>query len=196
MSKWNFKNVSAPTAANVCEDIELDKPAVQLLTADITPADYLELLIKSNGYVDAAKFLARALPAREATWWACLCARTCVSNDAPEALRKSLELADKWVFKPTEENRRPTLDAAQKTDFKSPASWAAMAAFWSGGSLAPPELPAVPPAANLTGKAVAGAVMLAAVVPDPAQAPEKYQHFFALGVDIACGGKGRLKPEQ
>jgi hypothetical protein len=68
-----------------------------------------------------------------------------------------------------------------------------MAAFWSGGSLAPPESPAVPPAANLTAKAVAGAVMLAAVVPDPVQAPEKYRHFFDLGVDIACGGKGKLK---
>jgi hypothetical protein len=194
MSNWNFKKVPAPTAAKVCEDIELEEAATQLLTADITPADFLELLIKSNSYVDAAKFLARALPPREATWWACLCARTSVQEETPAESRQALKLAEKWVFKPTEENRRLTFDAAQKTDFKSPASWAAMAAFWSGGSLAPPELPVVPPAANLTGKAVTGAVMLAALVPDPVQAPEKYRHFFDLGVDLACGGKGQLKP--
>jgi hypothetical protein len=59
--------------------------------------------------------------------------------------------------------------------------------------MAPPESPVVPPAANLTSKAVAGAVMLAAVMPDPVKAPERYGQLLQWGIDIACGGTGRPK---
>jgi hypothetical protein len=57
--------------------------------------------------------------------------------------------------------------------------------FFSGGSLAPPNVAEVPPPDHLSPGAVAGAVMLAAVAGEPAKAEEKYKKFLAIGADVA-----------
>ena len=57
----------------------------------------------------------------------------------------------------------------------------------SEGSLAPPNVPAVPPADDLTAKAAVGAVSLAAVIAEPETAAEKQNRFVALGVEVAMG---------
>ncbi|MGJ0486961.1 MAG: DUF6931 family protein [Methylomicrobium sp.] len=156
----------------------------------------MNTLLEQQLYSDAIRFLARALPKREATWWACICARGIMTQDTPPAMRAALEAAEQWVYKPTEANRRLADAAARATSFDGPAAWAAMAAFWSEGSMAPEDAPAVPPADNLTGKAVAGAVMLAAVMEQPEKAQDKYRFFLEQGVDIANGGNGRPWPGQ
>ena len=61
------------------------------------------------------------------------------------------------------------------------------AAFWSGGSLAPANVPAVPPGETLTAQAAAGAAMSAAALTEPAKAAEKHRKFLALGIDVANG---------
>jgi hypothetical protein len=192
MTEPVFTKIPAASAASLCQDIDLDEAARQLLSPDIGPADFLRALMERGLYPDAVKFLARALPKRESTWWACLCARSTLGADPAAEARKPLELAERWVYKPSEEHRRAAFAAAEAHRFQGPWSWAAMAAFWSGGSMAPPEAPVVPPADNLTGKAVAGAVMLAAVQSEPEKAPEKYRRFLEQGIDIARGGNGRL----
>ena len=58
--------------------------------------------------------------------------------------------------------------------------------------MAPEEAPVVPPAENLTAKAVAGAVMLACVTSEPEKAESKFQFFIEQAVDIANGGNGKL----
>jgi hypothetical protein len=77
--------------------------------------------------------------------------------------------------------------AAEAAGFRTPASWAAVAAFWSEGSLAPPDVPAVPPGDSLSAQAVTGAVMLAAVWSEPEKAPEKYATFLAQGRALGDG---------
>ncbi|NOR71728.1 MAG: hypothetical protein GQ532_18915 [Methylomarinum sp.] len=49
----------------------------------------------------------------------------------------------------------------------------------------------VPPPSDLTGKAVNGAVLLAAAQTDPAKIVEYQQLFINQGIDIASGGDGR-----
>jgi hypothetical protein len=93
------------------------------------------------------------------------------------------------VADPSEANRQAAQAAAEKAGVGTPAGCAAMAAFWSGGSLAPANLPAVPPAENLTGQGVAGAVLLAVVQKEPAKAPQKFRQFVALGVEVGKGSK-------
>jgi hypothetical protein len=193
MSGYAFIKVAAPKAAAVCADIELGAAALGQLNADIGPALFLRRLIDNALHADAIHFLARALPKRESTWWACLCARAVLGETPDPAILKALEAAERWVYQPSEDNRRLAFAAAQATQFDHPASWAAMAAFWSGGSMAPPEVPVVPPADNLAGKAVAGAVLLAAVRAEPEKATEKYLRFLEQGIDIASGGDGRKK---
>jgi len=192
MTEPVFTKIPAASAASLCRDIDLDEAARRLLSPEMSPAHFLRLLMENALYPDAVKFLARALPKRESTWWACLCARSALSADPAAEALKPLELAERWVYKPSDEHRRSAFAAAEAHQFQSPGSWAAMAAFWSGGSMAPPDAPAVPPADNLTGKAVAGAVILAAVQSEPEKALEKYRRFLSQGIDIACGGNGRL----
>jgi hypothetical protein len=144
--------------------------------------------------IDAARFLAHALPKREAVWWACLAARAALGDEPPETLRQAVETAEAWVYRPNEDNRRAAMGAATAAGSDNPASWAARGAFWSGGSLTPPDAPVVPPGETLIAQAVAGAVCLAAVQREPARAAEKYRGFTTQGLDIAAGGTGRLKP--
>lgn len=156
-----------------------------------SPVQFLNTLLAEKKLAEAVQFLAFALPRREATWWACMCARSALREPIPPALTAALEASEAWVRRPTDENRRAAMARAQATKFDSPAAWAAVAAFWSGGSMAPPDLPEVPAAAHLNGVAVAGAVTLAAVQTDPQLADEKRARFVAAAVDIANGGAGR-----
>jgi len=84
-----------------------------------------------------------------------------------------------------EEDRRAAGATAEATEFNGPPSWAALAAFWSGGSLAPPELPEVPPGEALTAQAITGALMMAATHGDPLKAADRYRGFLEEGKKLA-----------
>ena len=161
---------------------------------ELTPPQFLNRLLAGKDLDNAVKFMAFALPHREAVWWACGCARMELNGTEPEPVLAALQAAETWVRYPTDPNRRAALTRAQATDFRSPAAWAAMAAFWSGGSMSPVDQPEVPAPAHLRGVAVAGAVGLAAVQSDPLRADEKRERFIAAAVDIANGGTGRKPP--
>ena len=191
MTAMNFIKIKQTRAKEITVLFELNEQGQKLLTDDVAPADYIQSLIENEDYPDAVSFFAYALPKREATWWACLCARSCQNEQSKFADRKAIELAETWVYKPTSENCRPNFQAAEATAFKSAAGWAAMAAFWSGDNISPIEGSIVPPADDLTPKAVVGAVMLAAVQDGAEQVKAKYQLFLRQGIDIASGGDGR-----
>lgn len=153
--------------------------------------------LEAGGFrLDAARLMAHGLPKREAVWWACMCARHTAPPDLAEPDRAALEAAEIWVRRQTDETRRTAMERAQAAQFGSPEAWAAVAAFWSGDSMSPPEQPKVPPAPHLTGTAVAGAVQLAAVRGDPTRQPARLASFLTSARDIAAGGAGRLDPEK
>ncbi len=191
MTEINLTKIQQPSAAEICDAIELDEEALVLLQESMAPAAYLQLLIEKELYPDAVKFLAGALPKREATWWACLAARESLGEAISPDDNKAIQLAEAWVYKPTPENCKAALPAAQATGFKNAAGWAAMAAFWSGDNISPMEGTIVPPPDYLTGKAVIGAVMLAAAQNGFQQMKNNYQLFLKQGIDIAGGGDGR-----
>ena len=182
--------VTAADAQEICARASAGGFALEAAPGMAT-VQFLNQLVSEKKLDEAVQFLAFALPPREATWWACMCARAQLHDPIAPALLAALEASEAWVRRPTEENRRAAMASAQATQFDSPAVWAAVAAFWSGGSLAPPELPVVPPAPHLNGVAVAGAVRLAAVQTEPQKADEKRARYIAAAVDIANGGAGR-----
>lgn len=185
-----LKKIAAAQAAEIVALAGLGEGA-NAVDAGLDPADFLDQLARRGLFVDAVRFLAHALPKREAVWWACLCARESLAPDAPAAAVAALQAAERWVYGPGEENRREAMARAEAAKFDGPASWAAVAAFWSGGSMAPPEAPVVPPGDTLTAAAVAGSVLLAAVQREPQLAADKYRRFLGFGLDIADGGSGR-----
>jgi hypothetical protein len=187
MATTTLRKITAVNAAEICARFPVGAPAAAV--AHLPPPEFLDQLIAQRQFQDATRFLAHALPKREAVWWACVCARQAtLGGDSATA---ALAAAEAWVYQPTEDNRRAAMAVAQATGFTTPASWAAVGAFWSGGSMAPPEAPTVPPGEFLTSAAVAGAVLLAAVEREPEKSDDKFRAFIAAAIDIANGGNGR-----
>ena len=156
-----------------------------LMRPDQKPPEFVSLLMDNKLYPDAVRFLAHALPKREAVWWGWMSARRAAGDHPPPKIKAALEATEKWIAQPNEENRRAAHAAAQVAEFSTAAGCAGLGAFFSGGSMAPPEAPVVPPGDYLTAKAISGAVNFAAMGGPPKEAPEKFKSFVAQGVDVA-----------
>lgn len=186
-----LKKIKASTAKEVSLDLTLDHESMQLIDDSMSPAEFLERLINARHHQDAIRFLARALPTREAAWWACVSARHGVNEQTAANDISALELAEKWVFKPTDENRHKAHEAVESLENDSPIHWSGMAVLWSGGSMAPPDAPNVPSASNMCGLAVSGAVMLAGLSDDVEEATRTYELFLKQGIAIANGDNAK-----
>ena len=174
----NSRTVAIATIA------ELGEEAMALLRPDLHPLDFVALLMEKALFPDAVRFVAHALPKREAVWWGWVCARRAAGENPPPKIRAALDATERWVAQPNEDNRRSAMAAAQKAELGTAAGCAGLAAFFSGGSLAPPDAPAVPPGEFLAAKAVSGAVIFAAVAKEPEKAPERFKSFVAQGVEV------------
>ncbi|MFH5926818.1 DUF6931 family protein [Roseomonas xinghualingensis] len=176
--------------------LSLDERGQEVLAGAESAAAALAALEKAQLLDEAMRLAAQALPAREAVWWACMCSRhTAASGARPEAEAALRDLAEEWVRRQGDAQRRAAMAAAQASGFDSPEAWAAVGAFWSGDSMAPPEAPKVPPEPHFRGLAVAGSVALAAARGDARLREARLLRFLASARDISRGGAGRLDPE-
>jgi hypothetical protein len=173
----------------------LSGPAIACLSDITDPVLALQSLENGGHHADAVRLIAHALPRREAVWWACMCARHSAPGTLAAADRQALEAAEAWVFRSEDAARRAAFVHAQEASFATPEAWAAVAAFWSGDSMAPVGQANVPPAPHLTGTAVAGSAVLASVREKPERRAARLIRFIESGRDIASGGSGRLPPE-
>jgi hypothetical protein len=182
--------------ARVLPHLQLDAEGKTALEGCRDCPEALEHLEKAGLLLEATRLVAHALPAREAVWWACACSRHTASSGADPATETAIrEAAEEWVRRPTDEHRRAAMKKAEAARFGSAEAWAAVAAFWSGDSMAPPEAPKVPPQPHFTGLAVAGAIALAAVRGEASRREARLQRFLASARDIATGGAGRIDAE-
>lgn len=180
------------TAVDVCKNFELGKDAQKLLQPGLKPRPFLDVLIAHQLNQDATRFMAFAMARREAIWWACLCARHAYGAAPPAKHAAALQAAEVWTAHPSDDLRRAAFKAAQAAEFNNPAGLIGMAVFFSSGSLGPPGSTEVPPEPPLSQGAAGNAVILSAVLNEPAKAPERYLTFFAQGFDVASG-KNRWK---
>lgn len=181
--------VTAATAAELCVfDLEEAKP---LLQPQHTPEQFLDVLVEAGHLSTAVKFLAHALPAREAVWWGCLCARSVTTEASPPVALAALKAGEAWAYQPTEENRRAAEVATQAEGaLEHAAGWAAQAAFWATGSISPAENPVVPPGPFFTATAVSALLLIGANSGPPPEVPQRLTNFLAWGRDIGAGGTG------
>lgn len=176
------------TVTDIATAAELGDEALQLLRSDDVrggPREFLSILTKREMFPEAVRFLAFSLPKRECVWWAWVCARKASGAKPEPPVKTALEATERWIIQPTDDHRRAAMESAQAADVGTPAGCAALAAFFTGGSLAPPNVPPVPPGEFMTAKAVTGSIMLSAVIVEPERAAEKFREFLALGLEVA-----------
>jgi len=181
---------SAPSLRDLCERAKLEDDGKALLKDEHTPRQFLELLIGKELFLDAIRFLAFALPKREAVGWGCLCVRHSLGTEDAAKISATHLAVERWVSNPVEENRRAAQAAADKEGSESPSALLAMAAFYSGGSIGPANVQPIAPPDHVTPQFVAGAVMVSAVQKEPEKAAEKYRAFLEKGMALMA----RVKP--
>jgi hypothetical protein len=195
MSATITNKLSAAEVSDVLQRCNLPPEAQEAIAGMQDVMGIIQALTRAGFPIEATRVFAHALPKREAVWWACMCATHTSPANVTEGDRKARELSEAWVRQRTDEVRRAAMDEAKRTGFQSPEAWAAVAAFWSGDSLTPLNMPPVPPPAHLTGVAVAGAVALASVRGAPNRQKQRLALFLQSAHDIAAGGPGRLPVE-
>lgn len=152
-----------------------------------TPAAYFDRLRAEGLLMDAARFLGQALPRLETVGWAARSVRDLRPAGAGKRTDElALRAALLWVGDPTESRRHAAYAAATACDVGSPERLAALAAFFSGGSIAPPDYAPVPAPREAAGRFAAGAVLTAAVRSDDIQGA--LARALDAGADIACRG--------
>lgn len=119
-----------------------------------TPAlDFLRELVADEDWDAAVSYCAYLLPRREAVWWGCQSLRRMQPHRAPKDTM-ALDVAEAWVRAPEEETRRTALNYGTEGDHRAPATWMALAAGWSGGSVVAPEHGVAPAAPHQTARAI------------------------------------------
>ena len=187
-----FRKARAPAAVDICREVELSAEAKSFLIEGLSPQAFLALLVEHEHTGDAVRFIANLLPIREGVWWACTVANA-VTPPSGSPARDCILRAAEWVYQPGDERRRACLASAEAAALEGPGAYAALAAFWSGGSLAPEGMPDVPPDPSLGPIGVAASVLLALAEGDPLQFGERFAQALARATDIANGGNGKLE---
>ncbi|ALN74618.1 hypothetical protein [Aureimonas sp. AU20] len=185
-----IRKISGATAAEICGRVALSAEAKAYLTPSLSPQGLLTLLDRSGLFADAVRFLAFALPVREGVWWACMTG-IAIPGAASADPDPAYNAAQDWVYEPTDERRFLCLQAAESVQSATPGAYAALAAFWSGGSMAPEGLPEVPPDPVLAPTGIAASILLAVAAGDPRRSDQLFRDAIGRGIDIGNGGDGR-----
>ena len=186
-----MKKVPFNSIAPILKQFDLSDDAAEIVAPEMTVAEATALLGKAELSVDLVNFWAHALPMREGIWWAYLCS----SKRQDTWTKQEREIAENvnvWLRSPSEPLRRRIEMAVEGLANDRAVRWLGLAVFWSGtGSIAPADSPAVMPAEMLYAKAVAGAVNIAAALPEWKEFRNYYNAAFQSALAIANGGNGQ-----
>jgi Family of unknown function (DUF6931) len=161
MTQWNAVLFADASELAVLAGIEKEA----LPQGDVSPEDYFAELRSAGERISCVSVLASALPREEAIAWAGACLSPLAENDNyPPERRHLLEIALRWIGEPSDAFRRSAFAEAEKADGDTPEKLLNHAIFFSGGSIADPDLDEVRTDPTITGHLVAGAIQSAAVL--------------------------------
>jgi hypothetical protein len=187
MSNGPFVKIRVATAAEICAHFDLKDDTKPLLRDGIDPRQFVIMLLENNKCIDAIHFMAHALPPREAIWWGCLCIQHALGDELTPADRAAATAAVRWVTEPTEDSRMAAKAPADGAPIPSAAGTLALAAFYTGGNVAPPGLPPMSPEPFASARAVALAVTLASVKAEPRKIVKTQKAYVELAAQVAEG---------
>jgi len=186
MSAFDMKRTSG-AFNDVVARAAISEDGKKLLAGVTAHGQFLNVLIEKKMLVDAVNFVAQALTRPDAVAWSLRCVRDALKSPPPPVVQ-ALDAAGKWRIDPCEANRRAAHAASQNVPNESPANFVCLAAFFSGGSIAPANVSAVvPPAENLTG-------CIAAVAGKPDEAPKLQAQYIAWAVEAATAADSAPAP--
>lgn len=172
------------TADELCQSLNLEESSIALLTPGMSPDAFITSLIDHEQFADAIRVLSLHLPKPEAIRWA----RDCFSGSLNRPLNDSeqvcMDAVTAWLEDPSNDHRLQAHAAAEQSEYGSPVSWVAAAVFWSGGSIAPPELAEVSPPPELCGQGVVACLLMVATQGDPTRAQERFRKISLAGQEI------------
>jgi Family of unknown function (DUF6931) len=148
--------------------------------------DFLKRLVAEEKWEAAVSYCCYLLPRREAVWWGCQSLRRIQPHRAPKD-GTALDLAEAWVREPEERNRRAALDFGTEADHRAPATWMALAAGWSGGSVVPPELGVAYAPPYQTARAIRAGLMIAMSYVATEDIPRLMKPCIESGIVLAVG---------
>lgn len=169
-------------ATEVTRYVKLGDEAVQALTPEMSPNEYIDALVAKQLHPDAIQFIAHYLPKRQAVWWALGCVKQSVAKPTPE-FDTAVKTTERWIADPSEENRKAAFQAAEKADTSTPAGITALAAFYSEAMPQTQDPNMNAKSYFITAKLVGAAVLLAAAT-DPEQVKERFAGFVTKGVEV------------
>jgi hypothetical protein len=190
--KTQWQKVFAEKAGDIIDAGDLEPESAALLKPEDRPEELIRKLSEAKLWPDAIKVMTRSLPSREAIWWACVCARQMDAVAGSEGEAAALEAAEKWVFKPSDDNRRAAFDVAQDNESPSAGSLAAFSVAFSGGNIPSGDDDYVDMDPAAFAQTVDAAVMVSACEKKGQELHEQFARFLRSGEDIACGGNGAI----
>jgi hypothetical protein len=122
------------------------------------PAWYARLIAEGQTG-PALNFVAHALPRYECIVWA---AQALMEIGAAERTDPLMTKVLRWIDSPDDGTRRAAADAGEAVRQFTPPKLLAQAVFFSGGSIAPADMPAVQPPPGVCARMAAGAVLMGA----------------------------------
>lgn len=183
-------HLTTTSAAELADRAELEEPATDLLTDEMRPEQFVDALRERGYWSEAIAVMARALPAREAIGWACLCDRSTAPEDDDPRHDALLDAVERWVGEPTDEHRRAAFELAQEDSDEGAGQILGTATGFSAGEVRVSDNPPVEVPTDAVPSMIAGAVMIAAGRADAPEVESTYEEFLRRAVDIAAGGSG------
>lgn len=187
----NLKKVPPDPAAKMLAATGTKLQTRLTLPASASVPAVLAALDAQAAKIDILRLLSVVLPPREATWWACLAARDLIGAEA-KVVPPPLAAAERWVFKPTQENREVARQCFEGADQDDDTAYCAMAALYADGTLGPGEMNQHPAPPN----GVSAAVFAMNLIAMRANVDRMQVHLDILidrGLDIGRGGNGRVE---
>ncbi|OED43352.1 hypothetical protein ACH42_10260 [Endozoicomonas sp. (ex Bugula neritina AB1)] len=190
ITQKSLKKIPQLKAIEILNRYQQEKSFREIVNADMTPVDLMNWMEQEKRFNELVIFLCHSLQPMEAIWWGYLCISPQVS-ELPEHEKKAMGVINQWLHEPIETYRRMAEIAVKRVELDNASGWLAQAVFWSGGSITPVNGPESPAPPYLYSHAVAGAICLAAVLPDGQQGEKRYRQYIDVGIEIANGGNGR-----